>query len=182
MNILYLHGFAAKFDTTSVKPKALMTIGDLHGFTIDYTKTHSNIVGDIEHFVNSLPVKIDIVIGISLGGYFANVIGSKLDLPFVMINPSIDPQLGLQGKTGLQIDFNDVPYYLHPDYLLDYELIGLNGVGLVLLDEHDEVIDSKYTYELLNDSFECIMYYGGSHGFEHIEDSLHVIKWFYENR
>ena len=47
---------------------------------------------------------------------------------------------------------------------------------LILLDMADEVIDSSITLEKYQEIAKVVTFEGGSHGFEHIEEALPVIK------
>lgn len=179
MNILYLHGFSAKFDRESRKPKSLSKIGDLYGITIDYTESIEDVTKKVLNYVSGLDVSIDLIVGISMGGWYANLLGEMLVKPFVMINPSIYPHIGLQDKVGTHEDFNGVEFTLTQEVVDEYCDIGSVGDGFLLLDEDDEIIDASLTYSKIGGVYESIMFRGGNHLFEHMDESLdELVNWY----
>lgn len=172
MNILYIHGFKASFNESSNKVTQLKTIGNVFGYTIDYSKPFIEILKELisfdRHIANS-----DLIIGSSLGGFFASHVGSLTETPFVAINPSIEPKETLKKYLSEGT--------IKEDIIESYRSFNLKGCGLILLDSDDEVIDSKKTSEVLKDSYKVRLFKGGNHRFSHMKESLEEIKSFYEN-
>jgi predicted esterase YcpF (UPF0227 family) len=168
MNILYLHGYKAKFDIDSPKNKILSQIGKVHGFDIDYDKPYEDIESD---FLKKMGEnKIDLLVGTSMGGYLANRLGTEYGVPFVMINPVIDPRAVLE------------KYNHSPEIVESYKCKAIiHPCGLLLLDRGDTVIPIGPTLEYFNDFYETHIFEGGDHRFQHMEDSLIKIIFFYNN-
>jgi len=177
MNILYIHGFGAKFDLNSPKLKGLSGIGAVYGFDIDYTNSKASIEKALGKFI--LDNDIELIVGTSLGGYYANLIGNEWKIPFVSINPAIEPNTTLKRYIGDNVDWNGKPYHLSESTVADYSEILKTGNGLVLLDLADDVIDPIKTLNTLLPFFNVETFEGGSHRFEHIIESLPIIKKFY---
>jgi len=176
MNILYIHGFGGRFDPESAKNVILEELGTVYGVDLDYTKpfgTYKNIVREAiaEH-------QIDLVVGTSMGGYMAS--WADRSVPFVAINPAIDPATSLKEYLGTHEDWNGKPYTLTEDVIRDLRPFRKVAPGLILLAEGDEVIDANETRTQLQEDYRVIMYRGGTHRFtEHMESAIPVIEQFY---
>lgn len=123
------------------------------------------------------------LVGTSLGGYWAARFGNHLDLPAVLINPTIHPHQSLRRYTGHRL-LNFVTRTRNtlvesvPD---TYRDIARSGDFLVLLDKGDEVLDYQTAlswYEPLLPADRIIVFEGGSHRFGHMEEALPNIRQF----
>ena len=166
--MMYIHGYGSSYNPNSSKVQALMTIGDVCGINIDYTKSINNITTLIESAI--LEIKPDLLIGTSMGAFYANRLGNLLDIPFVMLNPAIEPNITL-AKVGVT-DENLLSSY-------SQKFIP-KGVGLLFLNLGDELIDSHNTNQSYHKTFRTYMFNGGDHRFEDISATLNVIKQFYD--
>lgn len=178
LTILYLHGFASVFNPDSNKVKALSKLGKVVGFDIDYAKTRGEIEEDILRFVYSND--IDLIVGCSMGGYNAINIGAATGIPCVALNPALFPERKLKERVGktvanyvtkekIVITEDHVKSYNPFDKEFSFET---EAFCLVLVDEDDDVIDAQETFDILAGTYECIMFKGGSHRFEHMEEAL----------
>jgi predicted esterase YcpF (UPF0227 family) len=174
-NILYIHGFASQFDPQSGKNRMLAEMGDLYGVNLDYTRPHHEVKQRLRYAISEHD--IDVVVGTSLGGYWAGVMGGE-GLPFIALNPAINPKETLRKYIGDGETYFGEPYHLAEEVLEDYQPFPLEGWGLILLDEGDEVLDSQQTKQLLDDHYHVIMYPGGTHRFAHIEEAQNEIRKF----
>jgi len=155
MKILYLHGYNSRFDPTTDKMKELSVLGEVVGISIDYNKTKTVI----ENALSDMPNDIDILVGTSMGGWLSNKLGTLTDLPYVSINPAINPNHLLELKLP-EFDIN-------------------NNFGIVLLDENDEMINSNYTASMINGKIKYHMFEGGNHRFTHMANAISIIQRFY---
>jgi len=176
MNILYIHGFGSCFNQNSEKVRALSEIGEVFGIEIDYTKLFT----DIEVAIIGLIIKkdIDLIVGTSMGGFCASVTGTKTGVPFVAINPVLEPVKTLSKYIGDGIDFSGNTYKLERKTLSSYPSFSLNGCGLILLDRGDELIDSNQTAKILDQYYKIRIFDHGHHRFAHIQESLDDIRIF----
>lgn len=120
----------------------------------------------------------DIIMGLSLGGYFAIDISKELDIPFIALNPSINPKVSMFPYIDVDM-FNYVTEetkVLKENTVNSYITIKGHANGIVFLDSGDEVIDANETYEYLKYSSNIHMFVGGSHRFEHLKESIKIIK------
>lgn len=177
MNILYVHGFGSRFDKKSSKIEALSEIGSVYGIDIDFTNPVDVWIKDVVKEISDKT--IDLIVGTSLGGWTAAKVGSIVGIPFVALNPSIEPHESLKKYPKKGVTFYGKEYTIDDNTINSYHSIAKDGCGLVLLEAEDEVIDSKVTYELLKNTYEVHMFSGGSHRFESLKDHLQMIENFY---
>jgi predicted esterase YcpF (UPF0227 family) len=175
MNILYIHGFGSAFDPESEKVKALGTLGTVYGVNLDYTmpfEVTKELVADaIQHH------QIDLIVGTSMGGYTASQCAAGI--PFVAINPAIDPATSLQKYLGWHTDYSGNKFCLTPQIIQDLPKFNTVGAGLILLDLADEVIDANITQAELQSHYKVVAWAGGHHRFAHIAEALPIISDFY---
>ena len=178
MNIYYCHGFASQFDPSSPKLEMLSKLGPVLGHNIDYTKPAEEVV---QHCQDELiKADIDLVVGTSMGGWLANIVGARAGIPFVAINPAIDPSQTLKKYVGAGLDFQGEEYELTESVVGSYGTFATNGCGLILLDQGDDVIDWKVTHDMFQKHYSVVSFPGGSHRFEHMEESLPLIEALFE--
>lgn len=187
MNFVYFHGFNSAFDTTNPKIVELETIGNVTGVTYDSYATFDEI---FEYFKEVLPRDFDTVyVGTSLGGYWAATMAKFFGLPSVIINPCYDPSELLQKYSNKSfLNYVTGNYRTFdaevPKTYADHPLLGndesFQYKPLLLVDLEDEVIDSEETLLILR-GFPAIAYEGGSHRFDHMQESLNEIKTYANN-
>ena len=176
LKIEYIHGFASSFDTKSDKVSTLSQIGDVTGFSYDYTQTYSEIVSQLRDSIRSRK-DIDVIVGTSLGGYFAAALGCIFGIPFASINPAVDPRSSLLKYCGDGTSWDGRKYNLRKEVVETYpEFSTSGGCGVILLDLGDEVIDSLETAKLLTPFYRIVTFEGGTHRFAHMQESLQHIQ------
>jgi len=181
MNILYIHGWGSSFDPHSEKSLSLAQIGNVYGIDLDYTQPLNTTINLV---LTALTVNdIDLVVGTSMGGYMANLIGNKYSIPYVMINPAIDPATTLSRYAGHGYDFNGNSYNLSHAAITQYPEMSMSGnqaPALLLLDMADELLDPSLVINLVRNSSTITTHTweGGSHRFDHMDDALDTIRTF----
>lgn len=124
---------------------------------------------------------VDLLVGSSLGGYYATWLASRHLLPALLINPSTRPYETLSGYIGRQrwwcrdesFDWSDQ----HLQDLRRFRIACPGGRYLVLLQSGDEVLD----YRLARDYYanqRVIIEQGGNHRFENLSDYRSMIEAF----
>ena len=187
--IIFLHGFNSSAQGN--KAKALSEYFPDRVFAPDYP------VYDPRRALPFLRTFIDekkavytgpeplLLIGSSLGGFYANILANEYDRKCVLINPSTQPWLTLQQALG-----ENTNYYTGEKYTLTTEMLDQMKVvapvqcdskvdRLVLLDEADEVIDYRLAEACYADCARLIVYPGGSHRFDHLDESMGEIEALY---
>lgn len=157
--IAYIHGLDSKFNRSNPKVKALAELDEILPVTYDTHASYSSCMLKLHSIIAEHTYDLRLV-GTSLGGFYAAHLASELDLPCVVINPSIDPytSLGLESYRGKEIA--KLKFKYRP---------------LLLLDDGDELFDSDVTANKLK-HFETIRYSGGNHRFAHIMQALPKIE------
>ncbi|KPQ01686.1 YqiA/YcfP family alpha/beta fold hydrolase [Marinobacter sp. HL-58] len=178
MNIYYCHGFGSQFDLGSSKLEILSKLGSIHGHDIDYTKPADEVVQICQDEV--IKADIDLMVGTSMGGWLVNIVGARAGIPFVAINPAIDPAQTLEKYIGAGLDYQGNRYQLTQSVVDSYRAFVINGCGLILLDQGDDVIDWRVTHDTCQKYYSVVSFPGGSHRFEHMEESLPLIEALYE--
>lgn len=174
LKIYYLHGFASRFDITSDKLKALAKLGPVYGHDIDYTQASEDVIED--SLDKLMQVNPDLLVGTSMGGWLAGILGAESGIPFVAINPVTDPGHTLKPWIGQGVDHQGHAYQLTDEVVSSYYPFTHYGSGLVLLDQGDELLPWNDTVRALGDYFPVHSFEGGSHRFEHTEEALKLIR------
>ena len=173
MKILYVHGFGSKFDASNDKVVALRALGEVVGITVDYTEARDEIATQLVEYV--LQHEIDLIVGTSMGGHMSAIVGARVGVPFVAINPALDPATSLYRHIGKHTTYAGDEYELTEEAITSYDKFDTTGCGLVLLDSGDALFDSAVTAELLTPHYEVVTFDGGSHRFEHMNEALDVV-------
>lgn len=149
MNIIYLHGF--KSSALSIKGQQLKQYFEGHNevkvHLPDLNMPPKNVIHDLTKLIQSLSNAV--LVGSSLGGFYATQLAEKCDVPAVLINPAMRPwQLFrdlFEESLPLSVTKN---WTLDEAQLQDLEQIAVASVQdasrvLVLLQQGDEVLDYR---------------------------------------
>jgi len=185
--IVYLHGFNSAFDPEDEKVTALSQIGTVHGISYDSYSSYGCIrrhlideIGKIECDFSDL-----LIVGTSLGGFWASEMAAVFGCPSVIMNPCYDPTEMLRRYIGENVNYQTQEKRLFTsDACESYLKISIQktlrlSLPLVLLDLGDEVIDPNLSSELFNNAQFCVISYeGGSHRFDHIIEAIEEIRMY----
>jgi predicted esterase YcpF (UPF0227 family) len=181
--IVYLHGFNSGHDPHNAKIAALQEIDkDVLGFSYDtFAPRHeviNYIVSRLKEYADDL-----VIVGTSLGAYYAEQCAHVLGVPSVLINPCVDPYTTFSQKS-LETEYVN---YVHGsinrlsqqmiDSFKGHTLLEVKNEynPLILLADGDEVFNSDETAELLK-HYEVVRFPGGTHRFEQIVESMQPIQ------
>ena len=176
--ILYLHGFGSCGDSN--KSRILREyFGEDQIFSPDLPYAPVDAISYIDGLIKTK--SIDMLIGSSLGGFYATYFAEKYTLPAVLLNPSVTPWQTLATHIGWQERFCDREIFEFKEvYLRQLEGLQqepLKGKYLVLLQSDDEVLDyrvARFFYK----KHKVVVEYGGNHRFENIDCYISMIKRF----
>ena len=107
------------------------------------------LAGDAMREIEKLPLKSDVCfIGSSLGGFYATHLGEKHGLKAVLINPAIDPHIGLRAYLGPQKNLHSgEPYELTEAHLREWRRLYVPRITprryLLIVETGDEVLDYR---------------------------------------
>lgn len=178
MNILYVHGFGSRFDPDSDKVNQLSKLGHVYGITVDHTFPAQALADVARMLVEN---DIDLMVGTSMGGWLVNHAALLYEVPFVAINPCVEPAEMLKKYDGAGVDHYGKEYYLDPAVREGIPPFREDGIGIILLDLGDEVIDSLGTLIRYGAHYEIHCFEGGNHRFAHMAEALPHIEKF-QNR
>ncbi len=187
--IVYLHGFSsgAASHKANVLKRALAPITVL----VPEYPSHKPVeaITLLQKIIVLLPLEKGeplVIAGSSLGGFYAQYLAytqAVID-GLIMINPALEPKRTLLPYVGEQVNMvTGKPFILEETDLDKMQAFDVNRVtekpSLILLDEADEVIDSRVAQQRYTDTAQVVMYPDGSHRFEHLNEAISEIKHFY---
>ncbi len=177
-SLLYLHGFVSC--GKGHKSTALAEhFGKENVFAPDLPYAPDDAIAYLEDLLASR--HFDLLVGSSLGGFYATFLAEKYAHKAVLLNPSTEPYETLAPYVGEQRRFCDGETFrfeaAYLQQLKQYVTTPETGEYLVLLQSGDEVLDYRKA-EAKYQSQRVIVEYGGNHRFENIEDYLSMIGNF----
>jgi len=190
--IVYLHGFSS----AAASRKANYLKQQLQGYEFyvpDYLSHRPReairfLTNYLTRLLEKSPHQKLMLIGSSLGGYYAQYLGATINSVgrVVLINPALQAQQLLAPYLGEHT--NMVTGETFEFTSNDLEELGLFEVAdmeklsktLVLLDQGDEVIDYHFAAHRYQEIGHVVVYPGGSHWFDHLDEALPQIIAFYQ--
>jgi hypothetical protein len=123
-----------------------------------------------------------VLVGSSLGGYYATWLVEKFGLRAVLVNPAVRPYALLGGHVGRQKNFHTGEEY---DFTLQHvaELRALEvdavtpGRYLLMVETGDEALDYRHAVEKYRGAQQLVIA-GGDHGFSDFADYLDRVLAF----
>jgi uncharacterized protein len=176
--LLYIHGFASSGH--SHKGQLLRK-----HFEEVYTPSLSHIpalaIETLEQFIEALP-QPPLLLGSSLGGYYALFLSQRLSLPAVLINPVVHLRPGIEQLVGMKHHYYDGSQFefteAHLQSLHDYYCPAPRSDRLLLMVQMgDEVIDHHQTLQQLPGAQQVIEL-GGDHAFQDFDKHMSTIGNF----
>ena len=190
--LLYLHGFLSDEQSAKgqfVKTKMAEDMPEVQVHTITYPIGLPDVsVGYIKHYIEQKLLVEDeavewAVMGSSMGGFYAQYIAQAYGVPYIMINPALDPVSVLSKHQGIhQHPRTRESFTIDERYLSQLEQYIVESKApmdaLLLLDRGDEVIDYQHALSLYQDRCKTLVYDRGDHAFQHLEDAWpHILAF-----
>ena len=178
--ILYIHGFASCGAGNKVQ-LLQQHFGEAQVISPDLPVVPVETINDLKAIISEDPVRL--LIGSSLGGYYAEYLCSRYSIPAVLINPSTRPFETLKNYIGSNTNwcsgesFEWEPGYCDALKSIYRETPAADEKYLVLLQSADEVLDYRLA-ETRYQRHKVIVEQGGNHRFENLGDYLPVIDEF----
>lgn len=180
--ILYLHGFASS--SNSAKAKALDNLPCIKVVAFDLSMKPFKAIEQIKNFIQENQSEDIMLMGSSLGGYYAQHISSLYDLPAVLINPSMQPYHTLARFIGLETkNFSKEENFVYTQEdinalkQLDIDKVDQSKI-LLMVQKGDTDLDYKKAVAALPHAKHLIQE-GGNHSFQGFETTFELIKSFY---
>ena len=185
--IIYLHGFNSTGG--SAKGRFLKDhMSDIPVMTPTYNYDPRRAILFLETLIREhLPRNQSLMlIGSSLGGYYAQYLAHQFGLKTVLINPALMPMSTLHDYLGENTNFYTGETYnltqTHLDTLLALDIpdpCAEPVPTLLLVDKGDEVLDYRIATTRYQNCAEVIMFDDGDHQFQHMIEALPPIRAFY---
>ncbi len=178
--ILFIHGFASCSTGTKIT-QLKAHFGDQDVIAPDLSPNPDKALEQLQDLLAQ--ENIDLLIGSSLGGYYADILNRQHHIPSVLINPSTQPFETLARYVGTNkngcsnVDFQWKASYLSALQSLYSAVPAQHDQYLVLLQTGDEILDyrrAKTRYQ----HHQVLVEQGGNHRFENISDYLQIISDF----
>lgn len=165
--VIYIHGF----NSSPLSAKAQLLGEFLGRYNVDYQVPLLNhqpleALVTIERMINSDTV----LVGSSLGGFFATYLSQKYRVPAVLINPAVAPHELMNSFLGYQYNpYQQYHYELTLDHVAQLKQLYLPKLPmaelmLLLQQSGDEVLDFQQAVRYYKNSPQVIEF-GGDHSF-----------------
>ena len=178
--IIYIHGFSSSANSTKGEILKVYFAGKENVLTPGLPEEPFKTIDMLEELIDSAKGEKIMLIGSSLGGFYALVLHSKYkNLRTVLINPALYPYEQLKPYVGKNINrSNGEEFEWKKEYL--YQLKEFNDAIdfknlkniLLLLAKDDELIDYKETLELIGETGETILFDNAGHQFSRFSEVL----------
>jgi len=121
-------------------------------------KDPDQLINEIMSSMNEYPDHYSILVGSSLGGFYAYIVSSLLDSHAILINPSLKPWETLKPKIGENEMYGaEITFLLTQDQLDKMEIwfnkqenVSEEQYLAVFTGTHDDVIDHAYTDDVIS--------------------------------
>lgn len=131
-----------------------------------------------------------LLIGSSMGGFYARFFAHKYELPYILINPAFQVAALFENYLGKhQNPVTGEAVTINQNYinsLKSYEIESANSQldSLLLIDKDDEVIDVDFALQFYENKLftrhQTIVYSGGDHSFIHLDEAWFAMRNFIE--
>jgi uncharacterized protein len=181
MGIVYLHGFNSS--PRSHKAMLLQRYMEERGLAGQYAcPALPPLAREALARIEPLLDPVTCLVGSSLGGFYATWLAEKHGLKAVLINPAIEPHVGLKAYLGPQQNlYTGEPYILTEAHLRDWGAIYASQVTpsryLLLVETGDEVLDYRRALERYA-GCEQVVIEGGDHSLRSFPEHLPRILRF----
>lgn len=190
MQIIYLHGFRS--GPMSKKGQQLrqycVKYDSIQVHLPDLNQSPEQVIQQISQLIESQPKGQVVLVGSSLGGFYATYFVAKYACPAVLINPAMQPWQLFQTLFGI----DQIPLKITESWTLNAEhLQQLQSIAevelknadkiLVLLQQGDEVLDyhqAQRYYSAAQPSALIFTDTGGSHAMDDFEERLALVLEF----
>lgn len=169
--ILNIHGFASSGENS--KSKLLLEYNkNVISPTLPIDPTRSlKILNDIIQSND-----ITLIVGTSMGGFYANLLSNKYNISSILINPSTKPSVTLGKKVGVHKNYKtNEEFELTQEHINIFKEIEITqsfdlGFQTVLLGEHDDVIDPTIADQLFTNA--DVKWFNTDHRFSELKTAI----------
>lgn len=190
LQCLYLHGF--KSGPASTKAQQMLAFFDAHNAAqqihipqLPHEPSEACVLAE-KHYaalVEKAGAENCLLIGSSLGGYYATYLQEKYGGRAALINPAVKPYELLTDYLGENTNYySDETFIVTEAYLEQLKAIEVVDISqpqslLLLTQTHDETLDYRQGVEKYLES-PSIIEYGGDHSYQNFEQRIPTILHF----
>jgi len=181
--IIYIHGFNSSGQSGKARELAEI-FPDEQVLAPDLPWQPKLAIEMLEKLIQSHGDESLLLVGSSLGGYYAQYLGYRFSLLVVLINPALNPIPLLLGNVGEQTNYyTQEVYHLTEEAVCSLEHYAVDAANmkkgvLVLLDKGDELIDYQIALKACEQYGTVKCFDGGSHRFEHLHAAKSLLQAF----
>jgi uncharacterized protein len=182
--LIYLHGFRSS--PSSFKARMLAQRLESLGRLDDYRcpplpPSPAAAIRQVEQTIS--PTRDDVLVGSSLGGFYATWLGQRYGCRTVLLNPAVNPARDLRGHIGEQQAWHsDERFFFDPRYIGELEALETGPVAdptrwLLVAAKGDELLDWR---EMVGryPAARLILLEGGDHGLSGFADLIDEVLAF----
>lgn len=178
--ILYFHGYDATSPGNHEKMRQLQFI-DPDVRLVSYSTQHPR--NDMQYLLNEVTKQLKLsddphplILGVGLGGYWAERVGFLAGVKSVLVNPNLSPEQTMEGKIDRPEEYADIANKCVSEFRRKNQ-----RNALCILSRHDEVFDSAQTASLLANDYQIVWDDVQPHKFMSLAAHLALIKAFKNN-
>jgi predicted esterase YcpF (UPF0227 family) len=183
--LVYLHGFNSS--AQSHKAQVLARYMEARGLLASYacpalSPLAGEAISQVEALMAAHAGEPFCFVGSSLGGYYATYLAEKHAVKAVLVNPAIEPHVGLRAYLGAQENLHTgEPYELTEAHLRAWEALWVPRVTpqryLLIVETGDEVLDYRQAVERYAGA-EQLVIPGGDHSLASFPRHLpHILRF-----
>jgi len=186
VNVLYIHGFNSS--PSSMKAELTRTYFANNypeiNFHCPQVACSPNVaIAQLEGIMKQAPDSNWLVIGSSLGGFFATFLAEKYQLKAALINPAVKPFELMQDYLGEQVNpYTQERYNIEAEHVTELKMLEQHDISknnyLVMVQTGDEVLDYQQAVEKYRHC-QLVIEQGGDHSFVNYENILPKIALFF---
>jgi len=149
--VLYLHGFRSSpqsFKAQRLQAWLAAHRPDVHWWCPQLPPSPREAMALVRDGMAGWPAAASVVLGSSLGGFYASVVAEATGWPAVLLNPAVDPARDLAAYIGEQTAFHDPTQRFHfrPEFVEELRAMAPRGLTrteryLAVIAKGDEVLD-----------------------------------------
>lgn len=188
--LIYLHGFLSS--PQSEKARQTLSHCQQNGMgdqIVIPAMSHGprQTASQIEQIIRQHSGRRMVLMGSSLGGFYASYFSEKYGFPAALINPAVRPFELWESHLGEQRNFyTDEVHLVTEDHIQELLELDVNPLKnpqnfMLLLQTGDETLDYRQAAEKFAESC-CIIRQNGSHSYENFEAELPLIFDFFLSR
>jgi|WetSurMetagenome_2_1015567.scaffolds.fasta_scaffold556824_1 uncharacterized protein len=185
--VLFIHGFSSSGNATKAN-----ILKDYYGhketvISPDLPVEPDKAINLLENIIESSSDSNKMIVGSSLGGFYALMLYRKYKIPTVLINPALYPWIQLEKSVGENINIKTgETFFWKKEFLLQLKNIedesdkniDLKDVFLLVATD-DELIDFGETITLLGKTGSLVIWENAGHQFIRFSEALELIDKFY---